>query len=58
MINILIADDHQLLIDGIKAAMSGIEDISIVGEAFNGYQVLEQLETGSKVDVILMKSVL
>ena len=54
MINILIADDHQLLIDGIKAAMSGIEDISIVGEAFNGYQVLEQLETGSKVDVILM----
>ena len=48
MINILIADDHQLLIDGIKATMSGIEDISIVGEAFNGYQVLEQLETGSK----------
>jgi len=54
MINILIADDHQLLIDGIKSTLAGQEDIGIVAEASNGYQVLEKLDTGIKVDVILM----
>jgi len=54
MINLLIADDHQLLIDGIKATLEGIEDINIVAEVNNGFQVLEQLESGLKVDVILM----
>jgi DNA-binding NarL/FixJ family response regulator len=54
MINLLIADDHQLLIDGIKSTLAGIEDISIVAAVFNGYQVLEELDSGLKVDVILM----
>jgi two-component system nitrate/nitrite response regulator NarL len=54
MINILIADDHQLLIDGIKATLAGIEDISIVAEVYNGFQVLEKLDEGLAVDIILM----
>jgi DNA-binding NarL/FixJ family response regulator len=54
MINILIADDHQLLIDGIKAALAGSPDISVVGEANNGYQVLERLDAGLPVNIILM----
>ena len=54
MINILIADDHQLLIDGIKTALAGITDFNIVGEANNGYQVIENLDNGAAVDVILM----
>ena len=54
MINILIADDHQLLIDGIKTALAGITDFNIVGEAYNGYQVMENLDNGVAVDVILM----
>jgi len=54
MINILIADDHQLLIDGIKAALSGIPDLNIAAEACNGYQVIEKLEDGVPVDIILM----
>jgi DNA-binding NarL/FixJ family response regulator len=54
MINVLIADDHQLLIDGIKAALAGIADISIVAEVYNGYQVLEKLDSGLQVNVILM----
>lgn len=54
MINILIADDHQLLIDGIKTTLTGVEDIQVVAEVYNGYQVLEKLDTGLKVDVILM----
>lgn len=54
MINILIADDHQLLIDGIKSALGGTPDISIVAEANNGYQVLEKLDAGVAVDIVLM----
>lgn len=54
MINILIADDHQLMIDGIKATLEGIEDFNIVAHANNGYQVLEKLDDGMEVHVILM----
>lgn len=54
MVNILIADDHQLLIDGIKSTLAGVEDIQVIGEANNGYQVLEKLESGLNVDIILM----
>jgi len=54
MINILIADDHQLMINGIKSTLNDIEDFEFVAEAGNGYQVLEKLESGIHVDVILM----
>jgi DNA-binding NarL/FixJ family response regulator len=54
MINLLIADDHQLLIDGIKTTLSGVEDISVVAEVYNGYQVIEKLDSGLHVDVIFM----
>jgi len=54
MINILIADDHQLMIDGIKATLRDIRDFEIVAEAHEGYQVIRTLEAGLKVDVILM----
>lgn len=54
MINILIADDHQLLIDGIKSTLKDVEDFHIAGEAENGYKVLEALDSGLNVDVILM----
>lgn len=54
MINILIADDHQLLIDGIISTLDDIDDFNIVDGANNGYQVLEKLEAGTEVDVILM----
>jgi DNA-binding NarL/FixJ family response regulator len=54
MINILIADDHQLLIDGIKSTLADIEDLQVLAEASNGYQVLEKLESGLAIDIILM----
>ena len=54
MINILIADDHQLIIDGIKTSLGDIEDFSFVAEVNNGFQVLEKLESGIHVDIILM----
>ena len=54
MINILVADDHQLLIDGIKSTLAGVEDIRVVAEANNGYEVLEKLASGIEADIILM----
>jgi DNA-binding NarL/FixJ family response regulator len=54
MVKILIADDHQLLIDGIKSTLSGVPDLMVVAEANNGLQVLEILEAGAEVDIILM----
>jgi DNA-binding NarL/FixJ family response regulator len=54
MIRLMIADDHQLIIDGLQSIIGGMEDFSIVATARNGYQVLEQLDSGSRPDVILM----
>lgn len=54
MINILIADDHQLLIDGLRATLKDVEDFNIVGEVYNGYQVLEKLDAGIEAHIILM----
>jgi DNA-binding NarL/FixJ family response regulator len=54
MINILIADDHQLLIDGIKTTLQDVEEINVVAEANNGFQVLEHLEKNPDIEVILM----
>ena len=51
MIKILIADDHQLLIDGVKITLANVENIQIVAEANNGVQVLEKLED-VEVDVV------
>jgi two-component system nitrate/nitrite response regulator NarL len=42
-IRILIADDHQMLLDGLRSLLSIEENIHIVGEAINGHQVLDIL---------------
>lgn len=54
MINVLVADDHQMIIDGLKTMMEGVEDIKIVSEAKDGYQVLKKLEEEGGIDVVLM----
>ena len=45
MINILIADDHQLLIDGIKTTLTGVEDIHPVGQGGEG--VVQMVAVGT-----------
>ena len=37
MINILIVDDHQVLIDGLKALLENAEHIHIVEQALNSF---------------------
>lgn len=53
MIELLIADDHQIFLDGLKSLLNGEEGISVIGEARNGRQVLTLLKTMSP-HIILM----
>ena len=52
-IKILIADDHKIVIDGIKSLLTEEEDLIVVGEVDNGKQVLDFVET-NEVDVFLV----
>lgn len=52
-VNVIIADDHQLFIDGIKSILSKAIDIHTIGEANNGVEVLQLLENGMLPDIIL-----
>jgi DNA-binding NarL/FixJ family response regulator len=38
---IVLTDDHDLVRDGLKAMLSGVEGIQVVGEAANGREALE-----------------
>jgi DNA-binding NarL/FixJ family response regulator len=44
MIKVIIADDHQMFIDGMKLLIQSFENIEVTGEANNGDRVLELLE--------------
>ncbi len=53
MIKILIADDHQMFIDGIRSLLSGNQRYTIAGEAQNGKEVLE-IVAGTDTDLVLL----
>ena len=52
-IKVLIADDHDIVRQGIKTIISEVSDINVVGEAENGDEVLKAIE-GLDVDVVIM----
>ena len=45
MISVVIADDHNLVREGIRALLEKAEDITVVGEAENGHEALELVQT-------------
>ncbi len=53
MIRIVIADDHQLIRDGLRRLIEEECDISLLGEASNAGQVMELLRTEA-VDVLVL----
>jgi DNA-binding NarL/FixJ family response regulator len=53
VIRVLIADDHQLFRDGLKALLLSAPDTEVVGEAATGREAI-QLAAESQPDVILM----
>jgi len=52
-IRVLIADDHQLFRDGLKALLLSAPDTEVVGEAATGREAI-QMAAESQPDVILM----
>ncbi len=52
-IKILITDDHQIIIDGLKSLLSDEKDLQVIGEASNGKEAIEFLKL-LKADVVLM----
>ncbi|WP_298368163.1 response regulator transcription factor [uncultured Lutibacter sp.] len=52
-ITVHIADDHQLLIDGLVAVLSSEENIEIVGTSLNGEEVLSWFDN-HKADILIL----
>jgi DNA-binding NarL/FixJ family response regulator len=52
-LKVLLADDHRLMLAGIRRALEAAEDIEIVGEAYSGSQVLP-LVSRTNPDVVLL----
>jgi DNA-binding NarL/FixJ family response regulator len=53
MIRVLIADDHQMFVDGLKSLLVEEKEMHVVGEAKNGYEVLEICDH-EQVDIVIM----
>jgi DNA-binding NarL/FixJ family response regulator len=52
-IRIIIADDHQLVREGIEAMVKGVSDMEVVGMASSGEDAINLVRT-NKPDVVLM----
>jgi len=53
MINVLLADDHTMFVDGIDSILKTESDISVVGKVYNGPDVV-QFVKDNKVDLVLL----
>ncbi|MCB0805488.1 MAG: response regulator transcription factor [Bacteroidales bacterium] len=53
MIRLLVADDHELFIDGLRSVLKSVKDITIIAMAHNGYEVLQKLENAD-FDIVLL----
>ena len=53
MIKIIIADDHEIVLEGVISLISPEDNITVVGKAFNGNQVIPLLEN-KLVDVAVL----
>lgn len=57
MINVLIADDHEMVRIGVSAYLSAQPDMTVVGEASNGAEAVEKA-LDLRPDIILMDNVM
>ncbi len=52
-ISVLLVDDHQIIIDGLKSLLSNSGEIAVVGEANNGRETLRILDLMG-IDIVLL----
>jgi DNA-binding NarL/FixJ family response regulator len=53
MIRVLIADDHVIVRKGMIQVLSSADDITVAGEANDGYEALDRIKAG-KFDVVVL----
>ena len=53
MIRVVIADDHQILREGLKQLLQAAGDLDVVAEAADGHQVLDRIRSFD-IDVLLL----
>ncbi|AMP99245.1 Response regulator receiver protein [Pedobacter cryoconitis] len=53
MLSLILAEDHNIVRNGIRMLLEADKEISIAGEATNGLEVLEIIGSGIKVDIVL-----
>ena len=53
MIRLLIADDHTIMLEGLKRILDGIDDIQVIGEAIDGHDTITKLRS-LELDTLLL----
>jgi DNA-binding NarL/FixJ family response regulator len=53
MTRVLIADDHQMFVDGLKSLLGDENEVHVVGEAKNGLEVLDICDREA-IDIVIM----
>jgi two-component system, NarL family, invasion response regulator UvrY len=53
MIRILVADDHAIVREGLKLIIGETDDMSVVGEAADGWETLDKVAAGG-YDIVLL----
>jgi DNA-binding NarL/FixJ family response regulator len=53
MLNVILAEDHNIVRNGIKMLLEMDKSINVVGEAMNGLEALEMVKKGLEVDIVL-----
>ena len=53
VIRVILAEDHNIVRNGIKMLLDSQPEISVVSEASNGQQVLDLINAGSEADIVL-----
>ncbi|MDB5019720.1 MAG: Response regulator receiver protein, partial [Pedobacter sp.] len=53
MIQVLLAEDHNIVRNGIKMLLASDKEINVAGEATNGREALDYVAKNPSIDVIL-----
>lgn len=53
MIKVLLAEDHNIVRNGIRSLLDKQPDIEVVAEAMDGLEVIQKLDEGVKADIVL-----
>ena len=53
-IKILIADDHQMILDGLHLLLSQEDGFEVIGEALNGEEVIHKVQHAEELDIVIL----